>query len=170
METESGGLAHVLNSLNALFFGRLRCEPSLFGGFLGCFGTRATANGLMAVLEDFRLVSVSPELQPFQPGPIDAACISLGTHDNRVPAYTPITWSGSRQSPHRCPPIHRLPHTRRTPRRVNLYCIQNPHSSRTVKSTMTAISAILAIVFMASPYIARRRLKKKPRTGGERGF
>ena len=54
-------------------------------------------------------------------------------------------------------------------RRVNLYCIRKPHSSRTVKSTMTAISAILAIVFMASPYTARRRLKKKPRTG-ERGF
>ena len=38
----------------------------------------------MAVVEDFRLVSVSPELQPFQPGPMDAACLSLGTHDNRV--------------------------------------------------------------------------------------
>ena len=51
-------------------------------------------------------------------------------------------------------------------RRVNLYCIHKPHSSRTVKSTMTATTATLAIVFMASPYIARRRLKKKPRTGG----
>jgi hypothetical protein len=42
--------------------------------------------------------------------------------------------------------------------RVRLYCIHKPHRSRLVKSTMTAISATLAIVFMASPYIARRRL------------
>ena len=49
---------------------------------------------------------------------------------------------------------------------VDLYCINKPHSSSTVKSTMTATSATLAIVFMASPYIARRRPKKKPRTGG----
>jgi hypothetical protein len=38
----------------------------------------------MAVLEDFRLVSVSPQLQPFQPSPMDEVCLSLGTHDNRV--------------------------------------------------------------------------------------
>ena len=69
--------------LTALFFGRLRCEPSLFGGFLGCFGSRATANGLMAVLEDFRLVSVSPS-SAFPPSPMDQVCLSLGTHDNRV--------------------------------------------------------------------------------------
>src|SRR5262245_44748786 len=31
---------------------------------------------------------------------------------------------------------------------------------------MTATSATLAIVFMALPYTARRRPKKKPRTGG----
>jgi hypothetical protein len=31
---------------------------------------------------DFRLVSVSPETQPFHPSPMDA--VSLGIHDNRV--------------------------------------------------------------------------------------
>jgi hypothetical protein len=49
-----------------------------------CFGSRATANGLMVVLEDFRLVSVSPELEPFQPSPMDEACASFGTHDTWV--------------------------------------------------------------------------------------
>ena len=33
-------------------------------------------------MEDFRLVSLSPQLKPFQPSPMDAACISLGTHGN----------------------------------------------------------------------------------------
>ena len=33
--------------------------------------------------------------------------------------------------------------------RVKLYCIHKPHRSRLVKSTMTALSATLAIVFMA---------------------
>ena len=43
----------------------------------------------------------------------------------------------------------------RVPRQppVNLYCIHKPHSSSTVKSTMSATSATLAIVFMASTYI-----------------
>ena len=38
----------------------------------------------MAVLEDFRLVSVSPEPQPFPPSPMYDACGSLRTHDSRM--------------------------------------------------------------------------------------
>jgi hypothetical protein len=47
---------------------------------LGCCGSRATANSLRVTVEDFRLVSPSPQLKPFQPSPRDAACIGLGTH------------------------------------------------------------------------------------------
>ena len=50
-------------------------------------------------------------------------------------------------------------------RRVNLYCIHKPHSSRTVKSTMTATTATLAIVFMASPYIAPSPKEEAPHGG-----
>ena len=50
---------------------------------MGCFGSRATANGLMAVLEDFRLVSVSPQLQPLQPSPRHNRCGSWLTRPLR---------------------------------------------------------------------------------------
>ena len=40
---------------------------------------------------------------------------------------------------------------------VNFYCIHKPHSSRTVKSTKTAISVTLAIVFMASYRAPRQK-------------
>ena len=59
----------------------------------------------MAVLEDFRLVSVSPELQPFPPSPMDEACVSFGTHDSLVLPTRPLrNRPGPRQSPHRHPP------------------------------------------------------------------
>jgi len=45
------------------FFRQTALRAIAFGGFLGCFGSRAAANGLMAVIEDFRLVNVSPQLQ-----------------------------------------------------------------------------------------------------------
>jgi hypothetical protein len=61
------------------FFGSsLLCDPSLFGGFLGCLTSRSAANGLMVAVEDLRLVGVPsgavvilrvsllpPEAQPF---------------------------------------------------------------------------------------------------------
>src|SRR5262245_740527 len=61
----------------------------------------------MAVLEDFRLVSVSPELQPFPPSPMDEACASFGTHDSRMqclPTRPLRSRPGPRQSQHRHPP------------------------------------------------------------------
>ena len=57
--------------------------PSFQCGVSRCFGSRSSANGFMAMLEDFRLVSVSPELQPFPPSPAAALCPSLDTHDSR---------------------------------------------------------------------------------------
>ena len=68
------------------------------------FGSRATANGFMAVLEDFRLVSVSPELEPFPPSPMDQAYASFGTHDSRMrflPTPPLRNRPGPRQAQHR---------------------------------------------------------------------
>jgi hypothetical protein len=42
---------------------------------------RSSANSFVAMIEDFRLVSVSPHLQPFEPSPRDALCLSFGAHD-----------------------------------------------------------------------------------------
>jgi hypothetical protein len=101
----------VSRSTHRVLFGRLLYEPSLFGGFLGCFGSRTTANGLMAVLEDFRLVSVSPELQPFPPSPMDEACLSLGTHNlfclhaRHVIGQNPNSRIGTRPNQGREPPL-----------------------------------------------------------------
>src|SRR5262245_35709853 len=56
----------------------------------------------MAVLEDFRLVSVSPELQPFPPSPMDEAWASFGTHDKMrfLPTRPLRSRPGPRQSQH----------------------------------------------------------------------
>ena len=51
---------------------------------------------------------------------------------------------------------------------INFYSIHKPHSSRAIKSRTTAISATLAIVFMAS-YRAPTPKEEAPH-GGERGF
>jgi hypothetical protein len=33
------------------------------------------------MIEDLRLVGVSPQLQPFEPSSMDALCLSFGAHD-----------------------------------------------------------------------------------------
>src|SRR5215475_2821520 len=60
----------------------------------------------MAVLEDFRLVSVWPELQPFPPSPMDEASTSFCTHDKMrfLPTHPLRNRPGPRQSQHRHPP------------------------------------------------------------------
>jgi hypothetical protein len=46
-----------------------------------CCRTRSSANRFVAMIEDFRLVSVLPHLQPFKPSPRDALCLSLNAHN-----------------------------------------------------------------------------------------
>ena len=52
---------------------------------MGFSGSRSTANGFMAAIRDFRLVSVSPQLQPFQPSPMDEVCLRAHDTTGAVP-------------------------------------------------------------------------------------
>jgi hypothetical protein len=81
----------------------------------GDAGASCGGDGLSSIGRDVRLgkrlsgrlVGVSPELQPFPPSPMDEACVSFGTHDNRVrflPTRPLRNRRGRRQSPHRHPP------------------------------------------------------------------
>jgi hypothetical protein len=67
--------------LTACFFANLLCDPSLFGGFFRSFGSRSAANCFMAAIGDLRLVSASPQFDPFPPSSMAALCLNLVAHD-----------------------------------------------------------------------------------------
>ena len=55
--------------------------PSFQCSVSRCCRTRSSANSFVAMIEDLRLVGVSPQLQPFEPSSMDALCLSFGAHD-----------------------------------------------------------------------------------------
>ena len=85
--TESGSLARIspssslagFDGVSSLPFNLL--VPSFQCSVSRCCRTRSSANSFLAMIEDFRLVSVSPHLQPFEPSPTDALCLSFNAHD-----------------------------------------------------------------------------------------
>ena len=87
--TGSGSLSRIspssslagFNGVSSFPFNLL--VPSFQCSVSRCCRTRSSANSFVAMIEDFRLVSVSPHLQLFPPSPAAALCPSLDAHDSR---------------------------------------------------------------------------------------
>jgi len=61
-------------------FGDKQIDPSPFGSFLGSRGRRSATKSLAVLIEDLRLVSAVPELQPVNPRPPDSRGLYLCCH------------------------------------------------------------------------------------------
>jgi hypothetical protein len=87
-----GGLILLPPSFN-LFVPPFQC------GFSRCIRRRSSDNNFVTIIEDFRLVSVSPHPQLFEPSPMDEPRINFRVHDEKQRCDSKTVPSGSPMSP-----------------------------------------------------------------------
>lgn len=98
-------------SRSALKFALPLSHPCSHCGFSRRFHSWPSTDGFMALIEDFRLESSSPEQKFVSQSPADADCLNLGSHKPRLtPAHDEKIARSTEQNAGRCDAESTKPH------------------------------------------------------------